>query len=118
MGLSRVMLVSVSILAGWGPGRGRTNWPGGVCPAPTDEQRLLGGDDDRVYLFRDGGQVGGWDYEKKIWRDYDAATGRWGAVKSAAPVTPPLRILIGQVHGSVQNMGIDLDKLEEHRQHL
>src|SRR5262245_44467141 len=110
MGLTRVMLVTVSILASGVPVRAQTNCPGGVCPG--FEWRILAGDDDCVYLYRDGVQIGAWRYSKGIWRDYDAVAGRWGPFRGAAPATPPVRAGVGVV----QNHGIDLDKLEAYRQ--
>ena len=48
-------------------------------------------DPDRVYLYRDGTQIGGWCYRDKYYRSYDGAT--WGNPTDKAPVQPPLRIV-------------------------
>jgi len=42
-----------------------------------NEWRLLSGDENRVYLYRHGVQVGGWDKLEKRWMDYDAAGNHW-----------------------------------------
>lgn len=41
------------------------------------EWRVRPGDPDRVYLYRDGKQVGGWDSQHKRWMDYDADKNHW-----------------------------------------
>ena len=45
---------------------------------------------DRIYLYRDGKQIGGWDYQAKHYRSLEGDT--WGAPMSAAPVTPPAHV--------------------------
>jgi len=47
-------------------------------------------DPDRVYLYRDGKQIGGWCYQAKHYRSLDGDT--WGRPTSAAPVPPPTRV--------------------------
>ena len=44
-------------------------------------------DPDRVYLYRDGKQVGGWCYQAKQYRSLDGDT--WGPPVGAAPAPPP-----------------------------
>lgn len=45
---------------------------------------------DRIYLYRDGKQIGGWDYQAKHYRSLVGDT--WGAPMNAAPVSPPARV--------------------------
>jgi hypothetical protein len=74
--------------------------PGGCA---VDEWRELEGDPGRVYLFRNGQQVGGWDYERGVWRNYDARANRWSEPTSSPPLAPPAR--------KVVNFGVDSSKL-------
>jgi hypothetical protein len=46
-------------------------------------------DPDRVYLYRDGKQIGGWCYREKHYRPFDGAT--WGQASATSPVQPPER---------------------------
>jgi hypothetical protein len=46
-------------------------------------------DPNRVYLYRDGTQVGGWCYKTKKYRTYDGKD--WGPPKSTAPAPLPTR---------------------------
>jgi len=39
--------------------------------------RYRADDPDRVYLFKAGVQIGGWDDKKKVWRDYDSRSDHW-----------------------------------------
>jgi hypothetical protein len=82
--------------------------PGGVClppPAPEHhEWRTHASDPDRVYLYRNGRQVGGYDYPGDYYRPYDAATGAWGA-RQRPPLSPPAR------KGRVLNFGLDESRL-------
>ena len=45
---------------------------------------------DRIYLYREGKQIGGWDYQAKHYRSLEGDT--WGPPTSAAPVSPPTRV--------------------------
>ena len=45
---------------------------------------------DRIYLYRDGKQIGGWDHQAKHYRSLEVDT--WRPPTSAAPVTPPTRV--------------------------
>lgn len=82
-------------------------WERGGCPAPGSvdsyDWRELGGDPGRIYLFRNGRQIGGWDYDAGQWRDYDAARGVWSPPIAKPPLEPPPRVL--------PNFGIDSAKL-------
>jgi hypothetical protein len=75
-----------------------------AAPATTAEPvyswRTRADEPDRVYLYRDGKQIGGWDYQAKHYRSLDGDT--WGPPKSAAPVTPPARA--GLVQTQVQSV--------------
>jgi hypothetical protein len=44
-------------------------------------------DPDRIYLYRDGKQIGGWCYRAKYYRPLDGET--WGPPSEASPVRPP-----------------------------
>lgn len=44
-------------------------------------------DPDRIYLYREGTQVGGWCYREKHYRPYDGAN--WGTPTATPPVKPP-----------------------------
>lgn len=46
-------------------------------------------DPDRIYLYRDGTQVGGWCYRTNQYRPYDGAN--WGTATSVAPVPAPVK---------------------------
>jgi hypothetical protein len=63
-----------------------------VAGEPVYSWQTLAGDPDRVYLFLDGRQVGGWDYAAKHYRPYDGAT--WGPPAAAGPVRPPDRRVV------------------------
>ena len=73
--------------------------PGGC---PVEEWKEIEGDPGRVYLYRNGKQVGGWDYDAGHWRSYDAQADRWS--EPATPPTPP-------PSRSVLNYGVDVSKL-------
>lgn len=47
-------------------------------------------DPDRVYLYLDGKQVGGWCYESKHYRPFDGK--EWGTPTSTAPIKPPVKL--------------------------
>jgi len=110
-------------------------------PAATAyEWRQLTGDQDRDYLYRDGVQIGGWCYRECHWRDYDAASGKWGEPTDDPPIPVPGREsppstdpipqpLPAREEEEVQfvagqnNYGIDLDRMKlaqdgKHRYHL
>lgn len=74
--------------------------PGGCA---VEEWKEIDGDPGRVYLYRAGQQVGGWDYEAGYWRSYDARADRWGEPMKAAPSPPPDRRVV--------NFGVDRSKL-------
>ncbi|MBX3398842.1 MAG: hypothetical protein KF873_08885 [Gemmataceae bacterium] len=46
-------------------------------------------DPDRVYLYRDGQQIGGWCYKAKQYRPLNGE--EWGTPVAKAPVQPPVR---------------------------
>jgi WD40 repeat protein len=48
-------------------------------------------DPDRIYLYRDGKQIGGWCYRAKYYRPLDGDT--WGPPTNASPVQPPELII-------------------------
>ena len=58
-----------------------------VAAEPAYSWRTIAGDPDRVYLYLDGKQVGGWDYREKYYRSYDGTN--WGTPTDKPPVTPP-----------------------------
>jgi len=62
-----------------------------ASPALADEPsyswRTRVDEPDRAYLYRDGTQIGGWDYLAKQYRPFDGRT--WGPAADAAPVPPP-----------------------------
>ena len=62
---------------------------GGSPGAAGDGGERRADDPDRIYLYRDGKQIGGWCYREKHYRPYDGET--WGAATSASPVQPPVR---------------------------
>jgi hypothetical protein len=59
----------------------------GIAAEPVYTWRSLNDDPDRVYLYRDGVQIGGWCYREQQYRPFDGKT--WGQPTAAAPVTPP-----------------------------
>jgi hypothetical protein len=56
---------------------------------PAYTWRTNDADPDRVYLYRDGQQVGGWCYTAKQYRPLNGDD--WGSPMSKAPVQPPAR---------------------------
>jgi len=56
---------------------------------PVYEWRTRTDDPDRVYLYRDGAQIGGWCYRTKRYRSYDGEN--WGQPTKISPVQPPQR---------------------------
>jgi hypothetical protein len=56
---------------------------------PVYSWRSRADDSDRVYLFLDGKQIGGWCYVARHYRSFDGQT--WGPPTAAAPVPPPER---------------------------
>jgi hypothetical protein len=54
---------------------------------PVYSWRTRTDDPNRVYLYRDGQQIGGWDYRVKQYRPFDGTN--WGAPANSAPVQPP-----------------------------
>jgi len=44
-------------------------------------------DPDRIYLYQDGRQIGGWCYSAKHYRSFDGTS--WGPPTEKAPVQPP-----------------------------
>lgn len=65
-----------------------------TCPAfagePVYTWRTRTDDPDRVYLYRDGTQIGGWCYRARQYRSFDGEN--WGEPSASAPVPPPDRI--------------------------
>jgi hypothetical protein len=49
-------------------------------------------DPDRMYLYRDGTEIGGWCYVAKHYRPYDGK--EWGPPTAKAPVKPPANRLV------------------------
>jgi len=49
-------------------------------------------DPDRIYLYQDGKQVGGWSYPDKHYRGFDGK--EWGPATSKAPTPPPANRVI------------------------
>jgi len=64
----------------------------GFAAEPVYTWRTREDDPDRVYLYRDGKQIGGWCYRAKHYRPLDGDT--WGPPSDASPVPPPERISI------------------------
>src|SRR4051812_49566457 len=62
-----------------------------ASPALADEPsyswRSRADEPDRTYLYRDGTQVGGWDYLARQYRAFDGRT--WGPPTDTPPVRPP-----------------------------
>ena len=61
---------------------------------PVYSWRTRPDDPDRVYLYQDGNQIGGWDYRVKQYRPFDGKN--WGAPTNTSPVQPPRNL--GAVH--------------------
>ena len=59
---------------------------------PVHSWRSRADDPDRVYLYLDGKQIGGWDYRAKHYRPFDGQN--WGPQTDAAPVRPPERRVV------------------------
>jgi|GEM_PF-5958175 len=49
--------------------------------------KTLPGDVDRIYLYENGRQVGGWCYRTQKYRTFDGTT--WGEPTDRAPTKPP-----------------------------
>jgi hypothetical protein len=60
-----------------------------VAGDPAYSWRTRADDPDRVYLYLDGNQIGGWDYKAKQYRSYDGKD--WGPPTAMSPVTPPMK---------------------------
>ncbi len=60
-----------------------------VAGEPVYSWRTNADDPDRVYLYRDGQQVGGWCYTAKQYRPLNGD--EWGTPLAKAPVQPPAR---------------------------
>ncbi|HEV3146270.1 MAG TPA: hypothetical protein VGZ47_20450 [Gemmataceae bacterium] len=54
---------------------------------PVYSWRTRADDPERVYLYLDGNQIGGWDYRAKQYRPFDGKN--WGAPADTAPARPP-----------------------------
>lgn len=54
---------------------------------PAYSWKTLPGDADRIYLYENGRQVGGWCYRTQKYRTYDGTT--WGEPTDRAPTKPP-----------------------------
>jgi hypothetical protein len=64
----------------------------GFAAEPVYTWRTREDDPDRVYLYRDGKQIGGWCYRARHYRPLDGDT--WGPPIDASPVPPPDRTSI------------------------
>lgn len=60
-----------------------------VAGEPAYTWRTNDSDPDRVYLYRDGQQIGGWCYKAKQYRPLNGE--EWGTPVAKAPVQPPVR---------------------------
>ena len=60
-----------------------------VAVEPVYSWRTNADDPDRVYLYRDGQQIGGWCYTAKQYRPLNGE--EWGTPVAKAPVQPPVR---------------------------
>ena len=49
-------------------------------------------DPERVYLYLDGKQIGGWDYRARQYRPFDGTN--WGPPTDTAPVRPPAQRVV------------------------
>ena len=58
-----------------------------VAGEPAYSWQSRADDPDRVYLYLDGKQIGGWDYRMKYYRSFDGTN--WGTPTDAPPATPP-----------------------------
>jgi len=124
-----ILLGSASVLFAQRWGSAGCFLPGTVAPAasaqsPAIYQWMPSPDPDdagRVYLYRNGTQIGGWDYDQKHYRAY--SNGVWGDVSVSAPITPPDRV--NQVvktppapkqrqFAAWETGGVDLDALGSH----
>jgi hypothetical protein len=63
-----------------------------VAGEPAYSWRTRGDDPDRIYLYLDGKQVGGWSYPEKHYRAFDGKD--WGPPTDKAPVKPPANRVI------------------------
>ena len=63
-----------------------------VAGEPVYSWQSRADDPDRVYLYRDGKQIGGWDYRLKHYRSFDGANR--GAPTDNPPSTPPAKQLV------------------------
>ena len=103
--MNRLLLMTVALFGFAAAALGQ--WGSGGCSAQvsvdTIEWRELPGDEGRIYLYRNGRQVGGWDYGTGQWRDYDGVRDAWSAPRAQPPAEPPGRV--------VQNFGVDSAKL-------
>lgn len=62
----------------------------GFAAEPVYTWHTKSDDPDRVYLYRDGKQIGGWCYQARHYRPLDGDT--WGPPTRQAPVSPPVRV--------------------------
>src|SRR5882724_3693917 len=63
-----------------------------ISGEPVYSWRSRADDPERVYLDRDGKQVGAWYYLHKQYRPFDGKT--WGPPTATAPVRPPERRVV------------------------
>jgi hypothetical protein len=103
--MKRIVLMMVVIFGFVAAALGQCSPSGCPAPAAANEWRELPGDPGRVYLFRNGVQVGGWDYDARYWRAYDAVRDAWSTPLATPPVQPPAR--------AVPNFGVDAAKLQD-----
>ena len=61
---------------------------------PVYSWRTRADETDRIYLYLDGNQIGGWDYRIKQYRPFDGKN--WGPPTDTPPVRPPQNL--GAVH--------------------
>jgi hypothetical protein len=114
--MSCLLLSGALALGGWGAGCE----PVGSA-AVVEEWLRLPSEPRYSYLFRNGVQVAAYDHERRIFRTYDAATDTWGPPSpppwEAEPIPAPRPASIEHAPAkTVTNFGVDLDKLNGHRE--
>ena len=67
-----------------------------IAGEPAYSWRTRADDPDRVYLYQDGNQIGGWDYRAKHYRTFDGKN--WGAPTNSSPVQPPEKRVVVNLH--------------------
>jgi hypothetical protein len=95
--MKRIALILAGLLlaAGFASAQFRNRWGSGQCApvgAPVQyEWRTTAGDEDHLYLYTNGVQVGGWSYKHRVYMPFDARSQTWSAPKDCAPVGVPER---------------------------